>query len=266
VAIVQLELIQAVGGVRSLPLDLLRSLQSFRDRFGFLLFVDEVQTGMWRTGSFVLSRRFGLTPDLLTIGKGTSDMMVPFALTLYSAAVQLRLEAAQPELPALLRQRSDSVFGCRTVANVLQQADVLDLPARVEESGRLFAELLGESLGDCKAVRGVRAHGLLIGIELETKGKLRSRLKKQLASFYLLGLLRHGEFPVLCGYCQYEPHVLKLTPPLTITPEEVRQLCKTIAAVLHRPLVQTALSALRSLVQTYLRRKSKRLERLLCRA
>ena len=43
---------------------------------------------MYRTGPFILSQTFDLTPDLLLLGKGTSDMMFPFALTLYSAAVQ----------------------------------------------------------------------------------------------------------------------------------------------------------------------------------
>ena len=62
------------------------------------LFVDEVQTGMFRTGPFVRSREMGLAPDLLTIGKGTSDMMFPFALTLHSGEVQQRLDQVRCRL------------------------------------------------------------------------------------------------------------------------------------------------------------------------
>jgi hypothetical protein len=48
-------------------------------------------------------------------------------------------------------------------------------------------------------------------------------------------LLRHPSFPLFAGYCQYEPHVLKLTPPLSITDDEIRQACETLIDVLRRP-------------------------------
>ena len=87
-----MELIQAVGGVRHLPENVIRHLDLARKRWDYLLLVDEVQTGMYRTGPFVLSQTFDLTPDILLLGKATSDMMFPFALTLYSVAVHRRLE------------------------------------------------------------------------------------------------------------------------------------------------------------------------------
>src|SRR5262249_50507497 len=91
IGVVQLELVQAVGGGRALPEHVVRFLDEGRRRWGYVLFVDEVQTGMYRTGPFTLCERYGITPDLLTIGKGTSDMLFPFALTQYSAAVGERL-------------------------------------------------------------------------------------------------------------------------------------------------------------------------------
>ena len=82
-----MELIQSVGGVRRIPEPLVRHLDEGRERRGYLLIVDEVQTGLYRTGPFSQSRAFGLTPDLMLLGKGTSDMMLPFSLTLYSDEV-----------------------------------------------------------------------------------------------------------------------------------------------------------------------------------
>ena len=49
-------------------------------------------------------------------------------------------------------------------------------------------------------------------------------------------MLRHADFPVLAGFCQYEPNVLKITPPLNVSPDEIRQACATIIDVLRRPL------------------------------
>src|SRR5262249_34646411 len=183
-------------------------------RGGYLLLVDEVQTGMFRTGPFTLSRAMGVTPDLLVVGKGASDMMFPFALMLYSAAVQAKLDRVGSDLPDAIRRRYGYEFGYRTVLNVLRLADKMGLAERVAESGELFDQLLNDGLASCKAVRDVRVYGLLIGIELEAERWPRRWFRKRLFWFYLYAMLRHRRYPVLVGYCQYEPNVLKITPPL----------------------------------------------------
>jgi acetylornithine/succinyldiaminopimelate/putrescine aminotransferase len=235
VGVVQLELIQAVGGVRAVPERVIQYLNEEKHRRDYLLFVDEVQTGMYRTGPFVRSKEAGIEPDLLTVGKGTSDMMFPFAVTLYSDRVRERLAAMKVDIPEALRRRCDYEFGYKTLLNVLQRAEETRLPEQARESGALFAKLLAEKLSGCKAVREVRAFGLLIGIEMDTARWPRRWFSKQAGSVYVLNLLRHRPFPVFVGYCQYEPYVLKLTPPLTITTEEAGCVCDAIVAVLRRP-------------------------------
>ncbi len=254
VAIVQLELIQAVGGVRSLPLRLLRYLQEQQQRWGYLLFVDEVQTGMYRTGPFHLCEKMSLEPDLLTLGKGTSDMMIPFSLTLYSTAIQRRLEQVCPALAEDLCWRAHYPAAYRGVLNTLNRAEKIGLEEQVARLGALFSRLLSEQLSGCRAVQEVRVHGLLIGIELRTTGLARRWLKKRIASLYLLNMLRHASFPVLVGYCQYEPNVLKLTPPLSITPEEAAQVCQTIGSALREPLFKLLPRTLAALVGSLFRR------------
>jgi acetylornithine/succinyldiaminopimelate/putrescine aminotransferase len=257
VAVVQLELIQAVGGVRPVPVPVLRYLEVQKARWGYLLFVDEVQTGMYRTGPFTLSGQVGVRPDLLTIGKGTSDMVFPFALTLYSAAVHERLHAAQPGLPEALRRRYTYATGYQTVLNTLARAAKDNLAGKVADAGALFARLLSERLRSCKAVRDVRVHGLLIAIELDTAAWPRRWLGKRLPALYLLGMLRHKAFPVFVGFCQYAPHVLKLTPPLSITPDEIVRVCDTIADVLRRPTYRLLAAAVGAVAASYFRRTEK---------
>jgi acetylornithine/succinyldiaminopimelate/putrescine aminotransferase len=254
VAVVHLELIQAVGGVRPLPLRLLRYLQEQKDRWGYLLFVDEVQTGMYRTGPFHLSEKLGLAPDLLTLGKGTSDMMIPFSLTLYSAALERQLEQVCPTLLEDIRRRCHYSAGYRSVLNTLSRAEESNLTDQVSQLGALFSRRLSEQLSGCRAVQDIRVHGLLIAIELRTTGLVRRWLKKRLTSLYLLGMLHHHSFPVLVGYCQYEPHVLKLTPPLSITPDEVGQVCQTIGSALREPLYKLLPRTLRALAWSIFRR------------
>ena len=138
VGIVQMELVQGVGGVRAIPEAVVHFLDEEKRKRGYLLFVDEVQTGMYRTGPFVRSSAAGITPDLLTIGKGASDMMFPFSATLYSSALHARVEKVKPGAAAALRQPGNLEFGYKTLINVLDRAEAMNLPATVAASGDRF--------------------------------------------------------------------------------------------------------------------------------
>jgi 4-aminobutyrate aminotransferase-like enzyme len=190
---------------------------------------------MYRTGPFALSAAAGLTPDLLVVGKAASDMMFPVALTLCSDALRDRLDRAAPSLIPSIRQRYGYEYGYKAVLNVLRRAEEVNLAARVAEAGALFAGLLREGLAGCRAVREVRAYGLLVGIELDAGRWPRRWFGKKLFSLYLLATLRHPRRPALVGFCQAEPNVLKITPPLTASADELAEAAATIVEVLRRP-------------------------------
>jgi len=255
VAVVHLELIQGVGGVREVPEPVVRLLDAGRKRWGYLLLVDEVQTGMYRTGPFARCVAMGVKPDLLVVGKGISDMMFPFAMLMYSAAVRGMLDAVGSALPVAIRERYGYEYGYKTALNVLHQADELRMAERVNESGSLFARLLKEGLASCKAVREVRGFGLLIGIELDAAGIPQRWLRKRLYQFYVLGMLNHEKCPVLVGFCQYEPNVLKITPPLSVEPQVVREVCATIVEVIKQPFLRLLAAAVLNLIKLKLSKR-----------
>lgn len=247
IGVVQLELIQGVGGVRAIPRAMLNCLTDMRRKTGCLLVVDEVQTGMFRTGPFLRSIDVGIQPDLLTIGKSTSDMMFPFAMTLYSDAIQTRLEERDCRLPDAIRSRYGYETGLRSVLNTLRRADAQHLSDQVRDRSELFRQLLSDELGGCRWVRDVRCYGLLIGIELDVRRLPHRWFKNLVGQLYLLAMLNDRRFPLLVGFCQYEPNVLKLTPPLAVTENEVRNICATISSALHRPITSVALDGLRQI-------------------
>ncbi len=236
IGVAQFELIQGVGGVRETPVPVLRTLEEMREQHGCLLSVDEVQTGMYRTGPFLRATTVGMRPDLLTLGKGASDMIFPFALTLVSRAVEQRLlERGSPILDDLTA-RCDYEMGARSVLGTLRRAENTNLEAQVTRQANRLAERLHRGLMGKPGVRAVRCFGLLVGIELETSGFARRLLARRVPQLYLLELLRERRFPILVGFCQYEPHVLKLTPPLSITDAEIDDVSRTLAEVLTRSL------------------------------
>lgn len=246
VAVIQLELIQGVGGVRDIPGKLLEAVADVRCDHGVAIFVDEIQTGMFRTGPFVRTSLAPFTADFLTIGKAASDMMFPFALTLYSDRMRYLLSNRCPDLPETLGQSSDYETGYRCLLNTFRQEENRGLDQHVYESGAIFREMLREHLGRTSMIRDVRVFGLLIGIELDPSATFAGRVGINVTQLIMLRMMNDPVFPLLIGFCQYEPHVLKLTPPLSTRPEEIELCCRTIAAAVKTSplkLISTALKA-----------------------
>jgi acetylornithine/succinyldiaminopimelate/putrescine aminotransferase len=249
-AVVQLELIQGVGGVREVPLPLLEKIEMLRRKAGFLVFVDEIQTGVFRTGPFVRSSHTPLRPDLMTLGKGVSDMMFPFALALYSNEVADLLKRHSSTLAEQLREDFRHETAWRCLLNVLQRSGAENLSARVSEAGKQLQTSLERELDGLPLVRQTRVFGLLAGIELATDGRLLQKLGLKLPQLYLLRMLRHQRFPLLMGFCQYQPGVLKFTPPLTVTQEEVQAAAGTIGEALRTSTGRLLAIGLRAVLQS----------------
>ena len=96
-------------------------------------------------------------------------------------------------------------------------------------------------------VRDIRCYGLLIGIELNCQSSLIQRSGLNAAQLYLLQMMNHADCPVLMGFCQYEPHILKFTPPLTVTEDEVTAVSRTIADTLRASTARMLFTALTAL-------------------
>ncbi|MGD1875284.1 MAG: aminotransferase class III-fold pyridoxal phosphate-dependent enzyme [Mastigocoleus sp.] len=248
IAVVQIELIQGVSGVRAIPETTIKYLQTHREKYGYLLLIDEVQTGMFRTGLFARFLLQGLKPDLLVLGKGTSDMMFPFSIVQYTENIQQKLNALGSNLIKEIQERYNYPVGYRTVLNVLHKAEEMKLEERVTKSGKLLEKLLCDRLASCKSVRDVRVFGLLIGIELNDTNLPQCWFRKQLFLLYISSMFKHSSYPVLVGFCQGETNVLKITPPLTTTPEELSQICSTITQVLNKPFIQLFASAINIII------------------
>jgi hypothetical protein len=71
-------------------------------------------------------------------------------------------------------------------------------------------------------------------------------------------MLRDPTFPVLVGFCQYEPHVLKLTPPLNTMAEDASRVADTIVRTLQRPFYRLLPTLCGALARSYLGRPSRR--------
>jgi len=204
---VLLEVVQGEGGVNAGSREYLLGAQELCEQSGALLIIDEVQTGLGRTGKLFACEYHGLIPDLLCLAKGLAGG-VPIGAVLMGP----RVCNIQPGVHG-------TTFGGNSLAAAaaLAALDYIvqnDLPGQSARKGAWALERLGRI--QARVIREVRGLGLMIGIELRQK-----------ATPYLRTLMEEGVLALPAG-----PTVVRLLPPLVITEQDLAEACDTIERVL----------------------------------
>ena len=158
---VLVEPVQGEGGVIPAPVGYLKQLRELCNQHDWLMMVDEVQTGIGRTGKWFGYQHDGIIPDVVSLAKGLGNG-VPIGASLAAG------KAANLFAPG----HHGSTFGgnplvCRVAHTVLEVIERDDLLARASYLGDRIAKGLRDRLADCPAVCEVRGRGLMIGIVLD---------------------------------------------------------------------------------------------------
>ena len=244
-------------GVNLPPAGYLEGAQELCRRHGTLFCVDEVQTGLGRTGRLLALEHWGLEPDLITVAKSLSGGYVPVGALLMTNDVY---EGVFDSLPNAVSH--GSTFAPNDLAMVAGLATLreLDEQGLVERSARLGELLLERTRPFAErfeVVREVRGLGLMWAIEFEEPPggsrtwKLLERIQPGLFS-QLVVVPLFKEHRVLSQVAGHGVNVLKAIPPLVVTEEDVDwfvgALEETItrAEKMPRALVRFALGAARA--------------------
>ncbi|MDI3249316.1 MULTISPECIES: aspartate aminotransferase family protein [unclassified Pseudomonas] len=211
IAAVLLEPIQGESGVLVAPSGYLKALREHCTRHGWLMMLDEIQTGIGRTGTWFAFQHEGIVPDVMTLAKGLGNG-VPIGACLARAAV------AELFTPG----SHGSTFGgnplaCRvgcTVLEIIQEQGLLENAARQGE--HLLARLRME-LEEHPQVRAIRGKGLMIGIELASP--YRDLAQRAAQEHGLLINVTRGK-------------IIRLLPPLTLERKEVEMIVRAITRLL----------------------------------
>lgn len=200
-AAIMLELIQGESGVRPAEAAFVKDLADFCQQEGILLIVDEVQTGMGRTGRLYSFEHYGIIPDIVTLAKGLANGLPAGALLGKSSLA-----------PAFGPGSHGSTFGGNKLAmaaaletlHIMKEAGFLE---EVRSKSAILMEQLQLAFQNHPKISSVRGLGMMIGIE--TSASL-SRLVEAARQKGLI-ILTAGE------------NVIRLLPPLTISKEEIQQ-------------------------------------------
>lgn len=211
VAAIILEPMQGTAGNVIPPDDFIHAVREIADEFGALLIADEILTGFGRTGTMWASEQFGLTPDVMTIGKGIGG---GFPLSAVASSFE-RMSAKPFGEPS----GSSSSYGGNPLAAAAGLAAVeaiLD-EKLVENSARVGALMLGalkELQNKYRFIGDVRGRGLMIGVELVADRATKVPLDRTITRALFHEALERGL--VTMSYS----HVIRINPPLVITEDE----------------------------------------------
>ena len=206
-AAVLLEPIQGEGGIVVPPPGYLQGARALCDRSGALLVLDEIQTGLGRTGRWWASEHYGVVPDIMTTAKSLGGSLVSIAATVFSEELR---EFLIPNPFIHLSTFGGSDLACAVALEVLTVIEETDLVSHAAAMGeRLFAGLRPLVAKYPEVVAEVRGLGLMAGIQY-TEDSFGPRMSYHLA--------RHG---VLAIYSGNQPAVMRLMPTLVIEEDQV---------------------------------------------
>lgn len=210
-AAVMLEMVLAEGGVYPVDKEFVQQVAALCKQEGLLLIIDEVQTGMGRTGSWFAHQQYGIEPDIFTSAKGIASGLPAGALLAkdylreaFTAGTHASTFGGNPVSAAAI---------AATIETMLEE----QIPERVKEMGEYLQQRLREAFADQPFVKEIRGLGLLIGIECAAPvAELVTAGQKNKLLFVTAG-----------------PNVIRLLPNLKVSKEEIDQAVDTLAALIN---------------------------------
>jgi ornithine--oxo-acid transaminase len=233
-----LEPVQGEGGVLVPSREYLSNVQALCRRYNTLFVLDEVQTGLYRTGPFLAAHHFAVEPDMVVLAKALSGGLVPCSAVLMSDAICNSVYSSLKR--ALIHT---STFGENSLAMRagLTTLDILEderLGQRATIAGENLRRALIERLAKYEMISEIRGLGLLNAIEFKAPRSLKLRIpfetfaKIHPAIFGQIVVMRmfrdHGILNQVCGN---EFMVLKSSPPLMINDEQLDRFVLAIEQV-----------------------------------
>ena len=214
-ACVLCEPVQGEAGVRPPKEGYLEALRRRCDEVGALLIFDEIQTGMGRSGEMFACQKYGVTPDIITLAKAFGGGM-PLGAFVSSKEMMDSLQS-DPVLGHITTFGGHPVC-CAAGLAAFRYLKKHHIVEDVERKGALYEALLH----DHPAVLEIRRSGLLLAVELGSEERL----------FKVMELFK--EEGIMSDWFLYCATAFRISPPLVISDEEIRESVEIIRRVLDK--------------------------------
>jgi acetylornithine aminotransferase len=212
------ETIQGEGGINPMHMEYLRDVRALCDQHDWLMMVDEVQSGMGRTGKWFAHQWAGVVPDVMPLAKGLAS------------GVPIGAVVAGPKAAGVLTAGTHgSTFGGNPLAvragletiRIMEKDNLMDNAARM---GKYLTDAFTREFAHVAGVKEIRGQGLMIGIELDRPcGAI---MQRALDAGLLLSVTADS--------------VVRLLPPLILTQTEADELVSILVPLIKNFLAETA--------------------------
>jgi acetylornithine/succinyldiaminopimelate/putrescine aminotransferase len=254
------------GRMVTLPPDgYLQGAQALCRRYGTMFVLDEIQTGLGRTGRWFALEHWGLEPDFVLVGKALSGGYMPVAAMVTRREIFQRavgsLERSYVHQSTYGRNRLSMAAGLATL-RIIERDRLLERAAHI---GEILSDGLTELQRRYAMIKEVRGSGLMLGIELGAPDTRIARI-----NWRLIHLASEGLFPQLIVIPLHRDHgviamaagkndVIKLLPPLTLSEGEAHSFLEALDAVLAECHGSSSrnLAVVRDIATTTLRRRAR---------
>lgn len=234
------EPIQAEAGVLVPPPRYMRAAQTLCRRYGTLFVLDEVQTGLYRTGPFLAAHHFGVDPDMVVLAKALSGGLVPCGAVLMTEAIYGSVYSSLRRAMVHTSTYSENGLAMRAGLTSLDILQDEDLGARATVRGEQLRQDLVRRLAGYEMVGEIRGLGLLNAIQFKPPKSAKLRIAYEafarihpavFGQILVTRLFRdHGLLTQVCGN---NFMALKLAPPLTIDDAHVEYCVSAITSIVE---------------------------------
>ena len=232
------EPIQSEAGIRLPDAGYFEKVGGLCRRHGTLLVLDEVQTGLHRTGPFLAGHHYNADPDMVVLAKALSGGLVPAAAVLMTDEVFSSTYGSFKRAIVHTSTFSENSLSMRAGLATLEVLDREGLAEQSHARGEYLRQRLRAALAGYEMVAAVRGMGLLNGIEFRAPRSLRLRVpfeafmaihKGMFGQVLVMRLFRdHGMLTQICGN---NFMVLKVAPPLVIDEAQIDEFVQAVTAV-----------------------------------
>jgi adenosylmethionine-8-amino-7-oxononanoate aminotransferase len=228
-------IIGAAGGAVVPPDGYYQEIRRICDQYNILFIADEVMTGMGRTGEKFAIDHWGVTPDIIVLGKGMSAGYTPMAAAMVSERVIETIAAGSASIMSGHTYSANPQSAAVSLA-VIEYMEKHKLVENAREAGVYLKEQLLKLQRLFPLIGDVRGLGLLLGIEFvaERKLALPFRLELGLTDRVITKAMNKGLllYPAVGGLNGKAGDSVIIAPPLTIKKEEIDRLITTLATVI----------------------------------
>ena len=222
------EPIQSEAGIRVPSPEYLAQAQALCQRYGSLLVLDEVQTGMFRTGEFLAAHHYGVEPDIVVLAKALSGGLVPVGAVLMTDEVYTAVYSSLKRAIVHTSTFSENGLAMRAGMATLDVLEKEQLGERATKMGERLRCGLTNALSKFEMFAAARGVGLLCGVEFASPSSL--ALKVPFTAFraihpgmfaQMVVMRLFSEEKILTQVCGNNFMVLKAAPPLVVNESQV---------------------------------------------